>query len=325
MLVCDKCNAGINEGSKFCPQCGDPVTDADRVSVPIPVTESQMANVEISFGQSSSPNFTKAVEICKNIPSYSTSGEEKQTQHKITLPITEVDLIINLFELVGSWKSSQMLINGHTATKKDLTYYGVGCYRNRQKAYKQEQFCFGEKEYEANIWGCKRLNMPINEWGGGWLDYGEFDKSGVWHFDKDKIKHELELTLKENELCPVLDRKRVIEILDKLPSRINPKKDNNWQYRTSYEEVNGDYKEVAVGVKPVIKKINRYVVGGFKPSWEIEEPESNSSNEHLIKVNLQLEDESPKQRRSSRSKKKSSSSAIWWIVGVIAVLYFLFK
>jgi len=324
MPICNKCGAGINKESKFCPQCGDPVTEADLVTVP--VTESQVANVEISFGQSSSPNFNKAVEICKNVPSYSITGEGKQALHKISLPITEVDLIINLYELVGSWKSSQMLINGYTATKKDLTYYGVGCYRNRQTAYKPEQFCFGEKEYEANIWGCKRLNMPINEWGGGWLDYGEFDKSGAWHFDKDRIRHELELTLKENELCPVLNRKRVLETLDKLPISINPKKDSNWQYRTSYEEVNGDYKEVAVGIKPVIKKINRYIIGGYKPSWEIAEPGSRSSNEHVIQVNFQLEDEISKQNRPSSLKKKSSlSSAIWWVLAVIVVLFLLSK
>ncbi|WP_423909694.1 hypothetical protein [Candidatus Spongiihabitans sp.] len=89
--------------------------------------------------------------------------------------------------------------------------------------------------------------------------------------------------------------------------------------------MNGDYKEVALGVKPVIKKINRYVIGDFKPSWEIEESEHHSSNEHVIKVNLQLEDEAPKRRRASKSKKKSGSSAIWWVVGVIVVLYFLLK
>ncbi|MGX9460585.1 zinc ribbon domain-containing protein [Shewanella sp. A14] len=323
MLVCDKCSAGINHGAKFCPQCGDPVTEADRVSVP--VTGSQVANVEIMFGKSSSANFGKALEICKKIPSYSTTGEGKQSQYKIALPITEVDLIINLFELVGSWKSSQMLINGHTATKKDLTYFGVGCYRNRQKAYKPEQFCFGDKEYEANIWGCKKLNMPVNEWGGGWLDYGEFDQSGVWHFDKDRIRHDLELTLKENELCPVLNRKRVLETLENLPNSINPKKDKNWQYRTSYEEVNGDYKEIAVGIKPVIKRINSYVIGGFKPSWEMEESGRKASNDHIITVDFQLENESPRKKIVSKSKKKSSPSAIWWIIGVIVVLYIFFK
>jgi hypothetical protein len=80
-----------------------------------------------------------------------------------------------------------------------------------------------------------------------------------------------------------------------------------------------------VGVKPIIKKINRYVLGGFKPSWDIESAQSHSGNEHVIKVNLQLEDEAPKQRISAGSKKKSRSSIVWWIVGVIIVLYLIFK
>ena len=83
---------------------------------------------------------------------------------------------------------------------------------------------------------------------------------------------------------------------------------------------------MAVGVKPVIKKINGYVIGGFKPSWEAVNSESRSNNEHVIKVNLQLEDEVPKQRGLSSSKKKNSSvTTIFWIVGVIIVLYLLFK
>lgn len=325
MLICDKCNASINEGSNFCPQCGNPITEENRVNVP--ATESQIANVEISFGESSSANFNKAVEICKKIPSYSVSGEGKQSQHKITLPIIEVDLVINLFELVGSWKSSKMLINGRTATKKDLTYYGVGCYRNRQKAYRLEQFCFGESEYELNIWGCKKLNMPINHWGGGWLDYGEFDNSGIWHFDKDRIRHELELALKENELCPVLDRKRVLETLDKLPNSINPKKDSNWSYITNYEKVDGDYKEVAVGIKPVIKKINRYVMGDFKPNWEVDNQEQNSTNKHEIKINLHLEDKKIEQKAPSNgNKKKSSFFMVWFSLGIVfTFVYFFLK
>lgn len=325
MLICDKCNASANEGSNFCPQCGNSITENNRVV--IPATQSQVANVDISFGESSSANFNKAVEICKRIPSYSVSGEGKQSQHKITLPITEVDLVINIFDLVGSWKSSKMLINGHTATKKDLTYYGVGCYRNRQKAYKLEQFCFGESEYELNIWGCKRLNMPINEYGGRWLDYGEFDKSGVWHFDKARIKHELELELKENELCPVLNKKRVLETLDKLPNSINPKNDSNWSYRTNYEEVDGNYKEVAVGIKPVIKKINRYVIGDFKPDWKADNQEYYSSNNKTINVGFNLEDKKPEQKYSSidnKNKKRSSFFIIWCLFGILSTLLYLF-
>jgi hypothetical protein len=324
MLVCDKCNAGITEGTKFCPQCGDPVTEADRVS--IPALKNQIAPVEITFGYSTSANYQKAVDICKNIPSYTESGEGKNLQHKIILPITEVELLTNLFELVGSWKTSQMLINGHACTKKDLTYYGVGCFRSKKKAYKPEQYCFGESEYEANIWGCKRLNMPINEWGGGWLSYGSFNKSGVWVFDKNRIKHEIELAIKENELCPVLDRQRILETLDKIPETINPKTDKNWKYQTSYEEIDGDYKEVAVGIKPVIKKINKYVLGSFRPSWDMSGNSSGAtSNSNLPELQLEYGNEKQSKATYKPRKKKSNLKGLGWLIFIFFVLYIMLK
>lgn len=322
MLVCDKCGAGITEGSKFCPQCGDPVTEADRVTAPAP--QSHVANVEILFGYSSSPNYQKAVDICKNIPSYSADADDKQAKHKITLPITEVELLINLYDLVGNWKTSQMLINGHASTKKQLTYYGVGCFRNRQKAYRPEQYCFGEREYEANIWGCKRLNMPINEWGGGWLDYGKFDNSGIWHFDKNRIKHELEIAIKENELCPVLNPKKVFDTLDKIPDTINPKRDKKWAYRTSYEEVKGDYKEVAVGIKPVLNKMKFYVLGDYKPTWEVERQESRT-NDNVIKIELNVDESTKKKAGPKQSKQTKGGLKILWIIIGLIILYFIFR
>jgi hypothetical protein len=280
MMICDKCNAGITAGSRFCAQCGDPVSEADRV-INI-VQDSSIASVEIIFGESSSPNFRKAVDICKNIPTYSVTGEGKQTQYRIKLPITEVELLINVYDLVGSWKTSQMLINGLSASKKNLTYYGVGCYRNRQKAFKPEQHCFGEKDFEFNIWGCKKLNLPIYGWGGGWLDYGQFDKSGVWHFDKARIKHALEVSIKENEHCPVLNKQRIFETLERLPEAIDPKTDKNWSYVTTYEEIKGEYKEVATGIKPNIKNVNKYVIGEYNPHWDFQESEHNSATVDIV-------------------------------------------
>ncbi len=308
MPICDKCSAGILEGANFCPQCGDSVTEEDFKSVP--ALENQIMMAEVTFGYSSSPNYQKALGICQNIPSYQVYGEDKQRQHKITIPVTEIELLINLYDLVGSWKSSQMLINGHSSTKKQLTYYGLGCFKNRQKAYKPEQYCFGEKDYEANIWGCKKLNMPIYEWGGGWLEYGHIDKSGIWHFDKNRIRHELDLAIKENEFCPVLNRKKIMETLEALPDTVDPRKNKNWQYRT-------EYKEVCVGIKPVLKKANFYVLGDFKPAWE---SDGNSSSTN-ININI-----SQDKRNFFKNllERKISPKILWGIIiAGLCIIYFL--
>ncbi|MCK5242820.1 zinc ribbon domain-containing protein [bacterium] len=282
MLECDKCGASITDGAKFCAQCGDPVTEADKAIERNDMP--QIPNGKIYFGLSSSSNYTRALEICKNIPSFETEGEGKSIRHVISLPITEVELIVTIFDLVGTWKSSKMLINNRSASKKELTYYGVGCYRNRIKAYKPKQYCFGESDYDANIWGCKRMNMPIYEWGGGWLEYGELDNAGIWYFDKGKIKHELEIALNENELCPVLNRNRIMETLAKIPETISPKSDPNWEYKTEYKEVGREYKEVAVGIKPVVKKTNSYVVGDFIPEWKFDGESSRSERAQVIRI-----------------------------------------
>lgn len=317
MIACDKCSAAISEGAKFCPQCGDPVTEEDKAGVPRG-SGAQVALAQITFGKSSSPNYVRAVDICKNIPTYTESKEGANIRHEVTLPLTEADLISNLYNLVGSWKSSQMLLDGRASTKKDLTYFGVGCYRSRQKAFEKNKYCFGEHDYELNIWGCKRLNMPMNEWGGGWLEYGSFDKQGIWHFDKARIRHDLELAIKENELCPILNSEHIIETLEKLPDSINPKTDRNWRYRTSLEEVRGDFKEVATGIRPNIRRATGYVLGGYRPTWEPHEEDCNSEPDLTVRVDLPTKDKSRRSRNSSSDL--SNGCVVLIILGVIIML-----
>ena len=281
MLTCDKCAGQITEDSRLCPHCGDPVTEADH-----PSTESvgkTVAVVELSFGHSSSQNYGGALEICRNTPSYSESGEGKQLRHTVALPITEIELILNLHRLVGGWKSSRMLINGQPAQRSDLVYRAAGCYRNRQKTSDRDLYCFGKEAHEANIWGCKRLGLPALAWGGGWLDYGQFDSNGIWHFDKDQIARELKAGIEENRVCPALDPQRVLDTLDRIPDSVDPNSDPHWEYTTSYEETDdGDYEdtedgdfEVPTGVRPVLKTAASYVAGDYKPEWESPPEPSN--------------------------------------------------
>lgn len=319
-MQCDKCSARIPSESKFCPQCGDPVTELNQqVSN---VDTGAPAQVELTFGYSSSPSYKQAVELCSNVPTFETTGEGREARHKLTLPITEVELVSKIYDIIGGWKSTTMLIDGYQSTKKDLSFGAIRCYRERQKAWDKEKYCYGEVQQVRNIWGCKRLNMPIYEWGGGWLDYGSFDAKGVWHFDKARIASDLQAALKGCELCPVLDKSKVLETLESLPDSINPKTDKRWQYVTRTNYVNGEFEEQAVGIKPVMKRVGEFIIGRYNPDWELVQDAATSSvneipppkavSSHTIKLEM-------------NDKPNTEKAFVWpWIVvaAVVVLLWF---
>lgn len=314
MRKCDKCSGSIPDEARFCPQCGDPVTEADVVVMDVSAHEE--AEVEISFGWSSSGSYAKAVAICERVPSYECSGEGKDIQHSIKLPITEVELLVNLYELVGSWKSSTMLVNGLQESKSALTQKGMGCYRKRLKAYDKQRYCFGEQPYELNIWGCKRLGLPLYSWGGGWLEYGHLDTQGVWHFDKARLQHELQSATSDFGLCPALDRQQVLETLSRLPDTINPRNDPAWAYVTRHEEVRGKWQEVATGIKPVLPRADRYIVGTYKPSWD--EPQDDSSSE----IRVTIESSTRPNRRTAQKTSGCLIPALTLCGSLLALAWF---
>ncbi len=182
--------------------------------------------------------------------------------------------------------------------------------------------CFGEHEHEANIWGCKRLGMPLTRWGGGWLEYGWFDKNGVWHFDKARIRHELEVRIHENRLCPVLDSRRIMQTLDKLPDSIDPKRDPNWEYITTYEKIRGEYKEIATGIRPVIRRAAGYVIGDFRPSWEVDDEANATPTGRKIMIDPAEMAEVRRQVAATREQPKRSGclSVILVMIALIGVV-----
>lgn len=300
-LICDKCSAKIPVSAKFCPNCGDPVTDADRVSSVR--RHNHVPQIRITFGYSTSRSYDTAVEICSRVPSFTTDGEDRDAEHRLTLDATDVELAVRIWDLVGGWKSASMTIDGEQISKKDLVYNGLGCFQKQQTSPRPQQYCYGLREYEFNVFGCHRLGMPLVQWA-DWLQYGKFDDRGVWHFDKARIKRELEIKLNENRFCPLLSKNQVLQTLDKIPDSLNPKTDSNWEYVTRREYGNDyrSFKDVAVGIRPIRERaVNTYVVREQKPDIPPEEDARQASELVTIDMTSGSSD-----RRTTPSKSTSS-------------------
>ena len=198
MPTCDKCGARLLEGGSFCPHCGDAVTALDYQTNAV---VSVVPQAEITFGYSSSNSYDSAVEVAKRFPSYSISGSGKSVIHKVSAPVTEIQALTTLFDIVGSWKTSSLSIDGESCSKKNLVYFGLGCYAERQRMGCDPAYCWGAFPL-LSIVGCKRLEiyntvlMPFM----GFITRGEKE----WRVNKALIHDHIARKRNENRFCPIV-------------------------------------------------------------------------------------------------------------------------
>ena len=186
-------------------------------------------NISISFGKSSSSNYSKAVYLAKQNPSYFEDAEGKNIIHQVTYTSAPNDYLsfIKLYELVGGWKSSFVFINGEMIDRKvigKLNYcYGDKCRSGNNK------FCYGASQFTANPFGCHRLQ--VSEHNNPWWSFGILDTKGIWHVDKKAILERIKQHYLPYVNCPSFSYDKIIYNLNQLPNTINPRKDKSWEIR----------------------------------------------------------------------------------------------
>jgi hypothetical protein len=222
------------------------------------------AIVEMSFAANTSVAYGEALALCRENPGFTTSTVGDVMVHTLALPMTEIALILRLHKLVGDWKSFRLKIDGQAAEPRDLLNLGGGCYAQRQTSRNLADYCFGDNQLECNLWGCKRLGMPLDADGDGWLNYGAMDDQGVWTFDKARIRRDLEAAMAASRLCPALDQRRVLATLKRLPDRVDPLQTVSWVH----DQPAGSTRPK--GIRPVLKHMPALTLGDPGRNWDFE-------------------------------------------------------
>lgn len=102
----------------------------------------------------------------------------------------------------------------------------------------------------------------------------------------------------------------------KLPISIDPKTDPNWTYKSNVQFVDYSQKEVAVGIKPNPSNLNAYVVGEYKPVWQITEGGGSFPTERIVNSDFGVGQEV--------KAEKSRWRLLWWLlIGGIGLLFLL--
>lgn len=237
-MRCTHC--GFEDEGKFCSNCGMPLEDTSE-GVPI----NAELQIKLGFGKSSSANYSFAVDLIQQQPSYSHDG----TVHTAIFDKDSLEQFFEIFDLVKVWRTSFVEINNQKFPIAKIRL-GLSCYRERQKAYDPEKYCFGidageDNLYSTNPLGCRHCGITNNYWSGGWFTIGKLSHTGIFTVDKDQIRHIVKKNIEEVGLCPVLDDRDILNRIDELPDTINPRVDKHFEYATNWV----DDKMVAVGVR----------------------------------------------------------------------------
>lgn len=174
--------------------------------------------ISISFGKSSSSNYAKAVALAKASPQYHEQTDDGVLLHQAIYTSTPKDFLafVMLYELVGGWKSSFVMINGQLIDRKivgKLNYcYGDKCRSGNPK------FCYGASYMTENPFGCHRLQISATNspW---WSFYRR--KGQRWVLDKDSMKQQIDSYANIYCICPHFNYNKIIQELNRLPISIS--------------------------------------------------------------------------------------------------------
>lgn len=171
--------------------------------------------ISLSFGNSTSANFSKALFLAKAANYYletETDGNKIYQAFYKSDP-SEYLKFIQLYELVGNWKSAFVIINGSLVDRKIIGGLNY-CYGDRCRSGRKD-FCFGASYMTQNPFGCHRLQMSAAN--NPWWSFSHFD--GVnYVIDKTAIRDRAKTFSKAYKLCPCYDEPYVNKVINELPS-----------------------------------------------------------------------------------------------------------
>lgn len=171
-------------------------------------------HISISFGKSSSSNYDKAVALAKNAPQYLEQTDNGVLLHQAIYSSKASDFMayLMLYELVGSWKSSFVIINGKLIDRKVVGKLNR-CYGDKCRVG-NNNYCFGASYMTENPFGCHRLQISATNtpWWSFYTLHGN-----KWILDKNAMKERIDSYARIYNICPCFNYTQIIVVLNSLP------------------------------------------------------------------------------------------------------------
>ena len=261
-ISCAKCNAQVQAGARFCPACGTAIQNVEppRTALEFEIPKSGYA---LTFSESTATGFASALELAKELGPVQTVLKNKKTWYLVAIPGEKFLDVVGMAKALSGIRNRAIYQDG-VQKDWDEVFGFVWCANQRDHAFKPVEYCFGKDENRINPWGCKQARMEWTEWS-NWFSLGHWERSGLWVFDKERIRHNLATNLHRFRFCPYLNQELVEAVVVSIPEKVEVSDDGPWKYNAIYEETPGSIKVVQREGDGDVSYTREYYVDGVRP------------------------------------------------------------
>lgn len=205
-----------------------------------PVTLYDRTKVAIEFAQSTSTQMGIALSIAKAADNFQTYSQSGKQWYRAEWSADKMELATDLAIALRGLRGRRVFIDDNEVDW-EIVFGFAYCAAKRRLEYKPATYCFksGNTPAGKNLWGCRLINMDIDEYY-QWWSYGHFEKRAgedseptwIWVFDKRKITEALKEGLFKVRFCPHIRPKFIQAMIDTIPDQVEVVPDGDWKYRT---------------------------------------------------------------------------------------------
>ncbi len=145
-------------------------------------------------------------------------------------------------KLIKNWKGAKLYLKGEHIDF-DIIGSGIQCYIHTVLKHENTtNSSEGCKAFDPSPFfllgcvGCRRSHVSM-AWNVSqtseisvWFAFGKLDRHRVYHIHRKELESAVIGELIEYRHCPMLDLEKIREFIQRLPGRIDPRKDREWKY-----------------------------------------------------------------------------------------------
>lgn len=195
----------------------------------LPSEDIPREGITLEFPYATIAAYERAVEVARKHPSFHQFGEGRAVRNRVTYSWRELAQLQEFKDAAWDLHQKRAYVNGVELRWEHMAQM-THCFYEKITRGKRDH-CFFDGNF-VSPFGCRytltNLADRINH---EWLTYGSFDKEGVFHFDKPRIReHALDRVRRSSlHFCPAWDEEFLNVMVDVFPDQVNPDEDKRWR------------------------------------------------------------------------------------------------